>query len=441
MPIFGEKPFTSITVKVNHLCTPNRNPDLEDELMELFLDDLLSLIKLQPTGASEAARALRKKIKYGATVGEQTLALNLVELLVLNGGPKIGKTVASDEKLADVLRNVISGTGRLGAGTPYPDEVVTLARNIARGWRSELGGESGYKLFATLYQAAPARSQRSRGHAGSEARRSGPDGSPAPRQPPPRPNAASPYASELAQSGSRGSRGTNPRDERGKSKLKKSKSRRGIAYADEEFRIPQINYKVEAPRIRAVIADCQTHTTALENALLTVGAGSSPLDDKRASKEFELCRKIRHKVLRYLQYVGAGDAHEKSDEILALDEEFLGALIGANEQLVNAFQKFDKACGYTEENPAAYHEADRESMRDESDESYYTESLDDELNERFDSLQTGSSSAQVQPETHRPPPVPETFARPQINRVESAVSTESGNPFGDGHQVLSSRYD
>ena len=212
-----------------------------------------------------------------------------------------------------------------------------------------------------------------------------------------------------------------------------------MRYADAEYQIPQINYKAEAPKIRQVIADCHTHTTALGNILLTLTV--SPLDDERAKSEFDKCRKIRHKVLRYLQYVGAGSEETKTKEVRAMDEEFLGSLIMANEQLVDVFKKYDTACGYTEENPAP------QVQDDDSDslESYYTESSeeeDDDLGETSStqfaqlSLSLEPSASPLQSTPKAPPPRP---AKPSklksLDRVSTndTVATTSSDPFGDKH--------
>ncbi|OBA23544.1 hypothetical protein METBIDRAFT_76541 [Metschnikowia bicuspidata var. bicuspidata NRRL YB-4993] len=454
MPIFGEKPFTSITVKVNQLCTLNRNADLEDDSMELYVPDLVSLIKLQSLGAVEAARAIRKKIKYGNTPAELVLALDLLELLVLNAGSKIGQAIAADDKLGELLRAVASGLARSGLGGPYDGLVVRRVRELARGWRHEFQELPGYGNLAGLYKAMPRSSDKNDRSSDRNDRSSGKnDRSGARHVPPPRPQTKSPYAA--------------------KQKKKKSKRKRGVVYADEQYQIPQINYRAEAPKIRTTIADCHTHTTALDNALLALARGSDPMDDAKAAAEFERCRKIRRKVLRYLQYVGAGDGSHKSKEVLELDDEFLGSLLVANDQLVASFHRFDAMCGYTPENPAQYHQDDRrDDASVSSGESYYTsdsddESAGDEIDDgesatgaddigesaagagtendaiagrlrRLDVNDAGSDTddaaglaVPVHPRDRR-----QALARPQpVARQDTAVSTESGDPFGDRNEV------
>lgn len=468
MPIFGEKPFTSITVKINQLCQPHRNEDLEDDSIELFVTDLIDLIKLQLLGAVEAARAVRKKIKYGNTVDEQMLALSLLELLVLNSGPKIGHVLATDDKLLDLLKNIITGNARSGSGIDYDPDVTMKVKNLAIGWKSEFADLEGYKGMAQLWKYIP-RTRRSshrqgssryveddsvnlrdyrrspnqegrggrgkyndeddyesyqgnssRNRSNSDKHRSGP---------PPRPVSASPFAKNS--------------DEK-----KKKKKKGGKKYADEQFKIPQINYKVEAPKIRIVISECSTHTTSLNNLLLALPAGTDPLSDPKVSKEFEKCRKVRRSVLRYLQFVGAGGDEGKSDEVVAMDEEFLGSLIVANEQLVSAFQNFDKASGYTPENPAPYNRESEEEYY--SDESYYlSDSETDLVTQGVEEMSVQESSSRLQQAVRTPPPRPQKSARlrklevdpepvappPPVVKTQSSLSVDSDDPFGDSNEV------
>ncbi|RKP30738.1 hypothetical protein METBISCDRAFT_15623 [Metschnikowia bicuspidata] len=329
MPIFREKPFTSISVKVNQLCK------IEDDShsIELYLGDLLSLISLQSTGPAEAARAIRKNIKYGSK-SEVKLALSLLELLVLNGGLKIGKSIASDNKLITVLKGVMQGSVRSGTSTKYYDETVQKMRRIALGWRYELKDLSGLDTLANLYKDIPKKQSSETGSfADAELIFEGKSGDRlTPKRAPPRPKTRSPslQSSKAFESHSQ--------DMKGKKKGKR-------ALADLKYAIPQINYKIEAPKIRATIADCQTNATALDNSILTLPPESDAQKDEKVQSCFKRCLITRRQILRYLQFVGAGETAQKPKEVQKLDEEFLGSLIAANEQLVGALMRYDKACG------------------------------------------------------------------------------------------------
>lgn len=452
MPIFNEKPFTSITVKINQLLKPNRNPDLEDELLELFLHDLLDLIELQPgPGPAEAARAVRKNIKYGSSVGSQLRSLDLLELLVMNLGSRIGPQIASDEKLIDVLKGIVNGTGRTGLGTVYDRRVQQKVRNMAIGWKLELRDLGGYRGMALLWQCIPGQKSRSRGHTRSRSafddqyaiddvpgtpdlrRSSPPDLTRSPSElrkspPPPRPLEASPFAGRDIRRENRRTEKYEKKAEKSEKKAdkkRKKRSKRGVLYADEQYKIPQINYDVEAPKIRNVLADCQSHTAALSNLLLQLPDGVDPLSDDKLVKEFHKCKKVRHAVLKYLQFVGAGDESLKPEKTRQLDEEFLGSLIMANESLVTVFKLYDRACGFTEEDPRP--------EESDSDESYYTSDSDD-LEDQMDSLdiQEGSSS-RLQEAMSKPAPPPPVSRKKSFD--SESLKTVESNPFGDSHEL------
>ncbi|WPK27238.1 hypothetical protein PUMCH_004615 [Australozyma saopauloensis] len=347
MPIFGEKPFTSITVKVNQLC--NKSDDFGS--IELYLGDLLSLISLQSSGATEAARAIRKNIKYGNSQLVDR-ALTLLELLVLNGGIAIGKTFSTDDKLLHVLKVVLRGSPRTSNETGGDKNAMKKMRGIALGWKYELKDIDGLQGLATLYKAIPTTKPREETRLGPSKQRVFDDelshedievglsskysGESEPRRPPPRPKTLSPSIKNVHSFND-----SQPIRSHKKDKKKPKKKN----YADTEFEIPQINYKVEAPKIRATIADCQTHATALKNSILSVPKESDASQDANVQKCFKKCRTTRRAILRYLQFVGAGNVADKSREVRELDEEFLGSLIAANEQLVNALTRYDEACG------------------------------------------------------------------------------------------------
>lgn len=443
MPIFSDHQTTSITVKVNQLCTPNRNEDI-DESMELYISDLVELIKVQPNhGAKEAARAIRKKIKYGESTEEQIRALNLLEMMMLNSGSKIGPVLARDDKLLDVLKGIITGQGRTGTGVAYNKKIQNTVVSMALGWRTELDGLDGYKYMAGLHQFIPRKRKSARSRSTSNAADleesftspipSSPNTPSSKRGPPPRPNTPKPKIGDL-----------------NKKKKKKNKRKLNSRYADEEYRIPQIDYKREAPKIREVIANCHTHTTALTNLLMTLATNESPLENKKCNQEFEQCRKIRRKVLRYLQFVGAGSESNKRPDIIQMDEEFLGSLIMANEQLVEVFKKYETACGYNEENPVPEYDDE-----EDSDESYYTDESSEEesYNDEVDEITRGVGSSTIdnlQASVRSPPPPriksppPKAPTKPEALKAPAKIlsktrsnDTVASDPFGDGNALNS----
>lgn len=101
---FQKKPYSSITVAVENLTSESYE---EDDFSGI--PDLVEAIKIQSTGPTEAARAIRKKLKYG-NVHRQLRALTLLDGLIQNAGGDFQRKFA-DPMLLDRLR--ICGTGEL----------------------------------------------------------------------------------------------------------------------------------------------------------------------------------------------------------------------------------------------------------------------------------------------------------------------------------------
>lgn len=454
MPIFGDKQETSITVKVNQLTKPPKHGDLDDDAsfdtLAQSLPSLLELVRAQPhAGAIEVARAVRKRIKYGALPIEQVRALTLLELVVLNGGLSIGPVLARDDKLIEVLKGLIAATGRAGSGQPFDGTVRAKAQAISAGWKYELAELDEYKYLAGLYKYIPKLRRRaltSQSNAGSSnttprqlatpkqgyvspdspGLRSDSDSGSVDAYPPSRPTVSSPYS-------------TTPRREEKKTKKsrsKKSKSRKSRpinTHPDTLYKIGQINYKVEAPKIRQLIAKCHTSSTSLSNALVSLPSGMLPLDNANARKAFDDCKKGRSKVLAYLQYVGAGSDANKKQETLDMDAEFLGSLIGANEQLILVFTEFDKRCGYQSTETPTYGENELDSG-----DSYYTSSEEEEA---------AAPEPVVIPARAPPPPPkrapPKPKSKPQLASPvlqPAPVLHSTDDPFGDCQEVAHPLY-
>jgi hypothetical protein len=102
--LFQKKPYSAVTVAVENLTSEDYE---EDDFSGI--PDLVESIKLQSTGPSEAARAIRKKLKYG-NVHRQIRALTILDGLIQNAGARFQNTFA-DEMLLERLR--VCGTSDL----------------------------------------------------------------------------------------------------------------------------------------------------------------------------------------------------------------------------------------------------------------------------------------------------------------------------------------
>lgn len=96
------------------------------------------------------------------------------------------------------------------------------------------------------------------------------------------------------------------------------------------------NLEKERPEILQTLASASVASTNLLNALKLVNRESTRVsEDAECISRFEICKKLRHQILRYIQHIES--------------EEFLGGLIHANEELVTAlmaFEVLDKSYDY-----------------------------------------------------------------------------------------------
>lgn len=83
-----KKPYSAVTVAVESFTSEQWE---EDDLSGI--PDLVEVVKLQATGPAEAARAIRKKLKYG-NVHRQIRALVLLDGLIQNAGTRFQRTVS-----------------------------------------------------------------------------------------------------------------------------------------------------------------------------------------------------------------------------------------------------------------------------------------------------------------------------------------------------------
>lgn len=109
------------------------------------IPDLVEVIKLQATGPTEAARAIRKKLKY-SNVHRQIRALVILDGLIQNAGPRFQSTFA-DEMLLERLR--VCGTSDLS--DPLVREKCKV---LFRSWAAEYKNTPGLSQIAHLYKVS-----------------------------------------------------------------------------------------------------------------------------------------------------------------------------------------------------------------------------------------------------------------------------------------------
>lgn len=284
-----KKPYSAVTVTIERLTSEAFD---EDDLSGI--PDLVEVIKLQGSGPTEAARAIRKKLKYGS-VHRQLRALTLLDGLIQNAGPRFQRTFA-DEPLLERLR--VCGTSDLSD----PD-VKKKCSELYRSWAVEYKNTPGLDRIARLYKELPKRKQvvtqeRSKviretdnPFGDDEDEQQQPQPQPPPqasssRAPPP-PQLSTPVTGQITSFSSISSKSSKKKD-----KDKKSSSRGKHRKFDLE---------AEKDQMKVTIAESSIAATNLSNALQSINREKERISENPlAVAHFETCKQLRRKVLRYV---------------------------------------------------------------------------------------------------------------------------------------------
>ncbi|KKF94750.1 Protein lsb5 [Ceratocystis platani] len=303
-------------------------------------DTAVSIFSKQ-SGPEEAARAIRKKLKYG-NVHRQLRALVILDGLIQNAGPRFQRTFANEPLLERL---------RVCATSPHSDpEVRKKCDELFRGWvqYKNIAGMSG---IASLVNQLPRRkvvvtrdvskavretenpfdddedtdaeTSKPGQAAGSTHRPSAPTEWPA---------GSSPSASASASTSSTGHQSFGHAksssgfwSSRKKDKEKEKEKRKS---SKDKLRAP-INLQTERPRIKATIADSSLAATNLLNSMQVVNRETERISENQVCvQRFEECKTLRRQVLRYIHNIHS--------------EEFLGGLLHANDELINALITFEQ---------------------------------------------------------------------------------------------------
>ncbi|KAM5346636.1 hypothetical protein ACJ41O_009641 [Fusarium nematophilum] len=274
-----KKPYSAVTVTIENLTSEAYE---EEDLSGI--PELVEVIKLQASGPGEAARAIRKKLKYG-NVHRQIRALVLLDGLIQNAGERFQRTFV-DEPLLERLREL-----------PKRKQAVTQER-------SKVLRETEENPFVDDEEEAAAKAAR-------EARNA-----PGPSEPPQ--SAAQSFSHSHAKSSSGGSGSFFGGSKDKKKEKEKAKGKR-----------KPFNLEAEKEQMKTVIADSSIAATNLMNALQSINRERERIsDNQHALERFEACKLLRRKVLRYIHHVE--------------HEQWLGGLLHANDELVHALMSFEQ---------------------------------------------------------------------------------------------------
>lgn len=330
--------------------------------------------------------------KYG-NLHRQLRALTILDFLIQNAGDRFLREFA-DEPLLERLR--IAGTD------PVSDPLVKQKCKVLFGqWATTYKDTPGMAKVTALYKQLPQRKQPAT-QAKAKVLREGANTN----QPP--------MGHTVSVSAGTGPSRTLSSPQQKSSKSKKSKLKeKKLSVSSRSF-----NLERERPEILQTLASASVASTNLLNTLKLVNRETTRVsEDAECINRFEICKKLRHQILRYIQHIES--------------EEFLGGLIHANEELVTAlmaFEVLDKTLDYDSDSDDDVFSGDWRSKAE----------IEEEMNSGFNGL---SINPPKPPRSNRPTSLP--VASPsQTTRpdLESESETESededeDNPFGDRNAI------
>jgi len=315
----SKKPYSSVTVAIERLTNESYE---EDDLSGI--PDLVEAISLQSSGPTEAARVIRKKLKYGDE-HRQIRALVILDGLIQNAGDRFQRTFA-DEMLLERLR--VAGTSELSS-----PKLKKKCTELYRSWAVEYKNKRGLEQIAGLYKEIPRRKQvvtqeRSKVLRETEENPFENDDeeedeikAPPPIQP--THGRKSSLAASQSQSSSSSAPSASFFSSSSTASAKKSKK-------DKKTKKSKVfNLAEEKETMKNCIAEASVASTNLLNALKLINREHERIsENKNAIHHFEFCKLLRRKILRYIQHVES--------------EEWLGGLLHANDELVTALMTFEQ---------------------------------------------------------------------------------------------------
>lgn len=357
-----KKPYSAVTVTIETLTS-----EAYDEEDLSGIPDLVEVTTIQASGPTEAARAIRKKLKYG-NVHRQIRALVLLDGLIQNAGPRFQRTFA-DEPLLERLR--VCGTSDLS-----DPEVRKKCRELFSSW-SQYGNKPGLERIARLHKELPKRKvtvtqERSKVLKETE----NPFGDEEDDEP------ASPKSSSPPAAGPSSSSHGRSSHSRGSSMVDSFKNQQassggggsifgGSSSSDKKKKSSKtkgkkkpFNLEAEKEQMKSVIAEASLAATNLLNVLQTINREKERISDNNLAVErFESCKLLRRKVLRFvcpqppIPYLFCDPSFlflffftlfRESGELIVEQihhvdhEQWLGPLLHANDELVHALMTFEQ---------------------------------------------------------------------------------------------------
>ncbi|KZZ96807.1 VHS domain protein [Moelleriella libera RCEF 2490] len=400
---FYRKPYSAVTVTIENLTSDDY---AEDDLSGI--PELVEVIKLQATGPGEAARAIRKKLKYG-TARRQIRALVLLDGLIQNAGAQFQRGFA-DEPLLERLR--VCGTSSLS-----DPAVRNKCTELFREW-AQYADTPGLERVARLHRELPKRKVAMTQERSKVIRETenpfGDDEEEAEEQERLRKQQQQPSASSSSPpppAVSSAKFSSPPQEKKKKSKFKSSRSGGAIATTTIGKRF---NLEQEKDKMKSVIAESSIASTGLMNALQSINRERERVSDNRpAVQHFEACKKLRRRILRYIHHVE--------------NEQWLGSLLHANDELVRALMAYEQLDNSIE--------ADSDSDDELAEQAHMYRMITQKAQEdrATVSAMSGLSLSKNPPRPPRPARRPPSVSSDDGDEEED--DEDEDNPFGDKNVI------
>ncbi|EME50101.1 hypothetical protein DOTSEDRAFT_68838 [Dothistroma septosporum NZE10] len=303
----SKKPYTAITALIDRYTSEQYD---EDDISGVI--DLVDVIRIQESGPTEAARALRKKLKYG-NAHRQIRSLVILDGLIQNAGGKFQRTFA-DEPLLERLR--------LMARDDMVDATVRQkCRVLFAQWANAYKSTAGLEQIANLYKEFPktqrpeAARQKVLRDTAADPDQESPFAEPSSRS---RSNSKAKQLSHSATTPLRPVTLTPTSSGFSHKLFKEKKDKSGKSFSLSR----------EKDNMTNSIAQASIASTNLMNGLQLINRESERVSNNvEVLNRVEACRLLRRKILHYIQHVES--------------DEWIGSLVNANDELVKALTAYE----------------------------------------------------------------------------------------------------
>ncbi|KAI1000523.1 hypothetical protein K3495_g7674 [Podosphaera aphanis] len=309
-----KKPYTAVTVTISKLVLDEQIR--EDEV--IGIPELVESISLQRTGPSEAARAIRKQLKYG-NVKCQLRSLTLLDGLIQNCGLQFRRSFV-DEMLLERLR--ICGTSDL-----TDPRVKAKCHILFKSWATEYKNTEGLEQIAALYKQLPRHKQLSaqgKFKAPGEIEKN-------------------PFKDENSEVGQKKDLRSSSQTQNFSSPISLARSSWSPLFSGtlkknvskEKEKTTKYSISQKKTLVKNSIAEASVAATCLMNVLRSMSNQQDQISRNEAAlSHLKTCKSLRKTIINYIQNID--------------DEELISALLHANDQLVNAITIFEQLTNSTD---------------------------------------------------------------------------------------------